>query len=138
LPQPAASPIVFTSVGDPVGAGLIASLSQPGANATGLSAQASDITAMRLQLLKDLIPGKKLIAVLGNPDTPYTALALQQVRTAGAVMGQLLAVFEARTVDQLPTAIHEAIMSGADFIIVQVKPVFIGFLFGKFTIFHNL
>jgi putative ABC transport system substrate-binding protein len=134
LPQPAASPIVFTSVGDPVGAGLIASLSQPGANATGLSAQASDITAMRLQLLKDLIPGKKLIAVLG----PYTALALQQVRTAGAVMGQLLAVFEARTVDQLPTAIHEAIMSGADFIIVQVKPVFIGFLFGKFTIFHNL
>jgi putative tryptophan/tyrosine transport system substrate-binding protein len=134
LPQPAASPIVFTSVGDPVGAGLIASLSQPGANATGLSAQASDITAMRLQLLKDLIPGKKLIAVLG----PYTALALQQVRTAGAVMGQLLAVFEARTVDQLPTAIHEAIMSGADFIIGQVKPVFIGFLFGKFTIFHNL
>jgi hypothetical protein len=107
-------PIVFTSVGDPVGAGLIASLSQPGANATGLSAQASDITAKRLQLLKDLIPGKKLIAVLGNPDTPYTALALQQVRTAGAVMGQLLAVFEARTVDQLPTAIHEAIIPARD------------------------
>jgi len=76
-------PIVFTSVGDPVGAGLIASLSQPGANATGLSAQASDITAKRLQFLEDLIPGKKLVAVLGNPDTPYTALALQEVRTAG-------------------------------------------------------
>ena len=54
-------PIVFTSVGDPVGAGLIASLSQPGANATGLSAQASDITAKRLQFLEDLIPGKKLV-----------------------------------------------------------------------------
>ena len=83
-------PIVFTSVGDPVGAGLIASLSQPGANATGLSAQASDITAKRLQFLEDLIPGKKLVAVLGNPDTPYTALALQEVRTAAASMGQPL------------------------------------------------
>jgi ABC-type uncharacterized transport system substrate-binding protein len=63
-------PIVFTSVGDPVGAGLVVSLSQPGANATGLSGQASDITAKRLQLLEDLIPGQKLIAVLGNPDKP--------------------------------------------------------------------
>src|SRR5258708_9405726 len=58
-------PIVFTSVGDPVGAGLIASLSKPGANATGLSGQASDITAKPLQLLENLIPGDKLIAVLG-------------------------------------------------------------------------
>jgi putative tryptophan/tyrosine transport system substrate-binding protein len=119
-------PIVFTSVGDPVGAGLIASLSKPGANATGLSAQASDITAKRLQLLEDLIPEKKLIAVLGNPDTPYTSLALQQVRTAGAVMGQPLAVFEARTVDELPTAIHDAIMSGAASMLVLEDPVLLG------------
>jgi putative ABC transport system substrate-binding protein len=119
-------PIVFTSVGDPVGAGLIASLSQPGANATGLSAQASDITAKRLQFLEDLIPGKKLVAVLGNPDTPYTALALQEVRTAAASIGQPLAIFEARTVDQLPTAIHEATMSGAVSMLVLEDPVLLG------------
>jgi putative ABC transport system substrate-binding protein len=119
-------PIVFTSVGDPVGAGLIASLSQPGANATGLSAQASDITAKRLQFLEELIPGKKLVAVLGNPDTPYTALALQEVRTAAASMGQPLAVFEARTVDQLPTAIHEATISGAVSMLVLEDPVLLG------------
>jgi putative ABC transport system substrate-binding protein len=119
-------PIVFTSVGDPVGAGLIASLSQPGANATGLSAQASDIAAKRLQFLEDLIPGKKLVAVLGNPDTPYTALALQEVRTAAASIGQPLAIFEARTVDQLPTAIHEATMSGAVSMLVLEDPVLLG------------
>jgi putative ABC transport system substrate-binding protein len=79
-------PIVFTSVGDPVGAGLVASLSQPGGNVTGMSGQASDIAAKKLQLLEDLIPGKKLVAVLGNPDTPYTALALRQVKTAAAAM----------------------------------------------------
>ena len=65
-------PIVFTSVGDPVGAGLIASLSYPGANATGLSAQASDIAAKRLQFLEDLIPGKFLLRYWGflTPLTP--------------------------------------------------------------------
>jgi putative ABC transport system substrate-binding protein len=79
-------PIVFTFVGDPVGAGIVASLGQPGGNATGLSGQAADIAAKRLQLLRDLVPGGTIIAVLGNPDTPYTALALQQVRTAAASM----------------------------------------------------
>ena len=65
-------PIVFTGVGDPVGAGLIKSLRDPGGNATGVGALASDVATKRLQLLSDLIPGKRLIAVLGNPDTPYT------------------------------------------------------------------
>ena len=77
-------PIVFTSVGDPVGAGLVKSLREPGGNVTGMSALAADIAAKKLQLLNDLVPGRKLVAVLGNPDTPYTALALQEVRTAAA------------------------------------------------------
>jgi putative tryptophan/tyrosine transport system substrate-binding protein len=50
---------------------------------------------------------------LGNPDTPYTALALQQVRTAAATIGQPLIILEARAVDELPTAINAAIRSGA-------------------------
>jgi ABC-type uncharacterized transport system substrate-binding protein len=119
-------PVVFTSVGDPIGAGLISSLSQPGGNATGLSGQASDITAKRLQLLEDLIPGKNLIAVLGNPDTPYTALALRQVKTAAASMGQPLVVFEARTAEQLPTAIEAVISSGATSLLLLEDPVLLG------------
>jgi putative tryptophan/tyrosine transport system substrate-binding protein len=116
-------PIVFTSVGDPVGAGLVASLSQPGGNATGMSGQASDIAAKKLQLLDDLIPGKKLVAVMGNPDTPYTALALQQVKAAAAAMGLPFAVFEARTVEQIPAAIDGAIRSGAASMMVLEDPV---------------
>jgi putative ABC transport system substrate-binding protein len=119
-------PIVFTAVGDPVGAGLIASLSQPGANLTGLSAQANEITAKRLQILEDLIPGRKIIAVLGNPDTPYTALALQQVRTAAAVMNQPLAVFEARAANQLAAAVDGAIKAGAVSMLVLEDPVLLG------------
>jgi len=60
------------------------SLSRPGANVTGFSDLASEFATKRLQLLQNLIPGQKLIAVLGNPDTPFTALALKQVKTAAA------------------------------------------------------
>jgi putative ABC transport system substrate-binding protein len=119
-------PIVFTGVGDPVGAGLVANLSRPGANVTGLSAQAAELTAKRLQFLDDLVPGKKLFAVLGNPDTPYTALALQQIRTAAAAKEQPFAVFEARTADQLPTAIDAVIRSGAASLLALEDPMLLG------------
>ncbi len=84
-------PIVFTSVGDPVGAGLVASLARPGANVTGVSAQANDIAAKRLQILEDLVPGKQIIAVLLNPDTPFSASALREVRSAAEQGHQPLA-----------------------------------------------
>jgi putative ABC transport system substrate-binding protein len=106
-------PVVFTMVGDPIGAGLVISLSRPGANVTGFSDLASEFAAKRLQLLRDLIPGQKLIAVLGNPDTPFTALALKQVKAAAAATHQPLAIFEARTLDEVSASIGAAIKSGA-------------------------
>ncbi|PJG52515.1 ABC transporter substrate-binding protein [Bradyrhizobium forestalis] len=119
-------PIVFTSVGDPVGAGLVASLNQPGANVTGLSAQAKDITAKRLELLEELVPGKKLVAVLANPDTPYTVLALRELKSAASALNQPMTVFEARVVDQVAAAIDGASRSGAASIIILEDPVFLG------------
>jgi putative ABC transport system substrate-binding protein len=106
-------PVVFTMVGDPIGAGLVVSLSRPGANVTGFSDLASEFATKRLQLLQNLIPGQKLIAVLGNPDTPFTALALKQVKTAAAANQQPLAFFEARNLDEVSASIAAAIKIGA-------------------------
>jgi putative ABC transport system substrate-binding protein len=108
-----AIPVVFTMVGDPIGAGLVVSLSRPGANVTGFSDLASEFATKRLQLLQNLIPGQKLIAVLGNPDTPFTALALKQVKTAAATNHQPLAVFEARNLGEVSASTEAAIKSGA-------------------------
>ena len=116
-------PIVFTAVGDPVGAGLVKSLREPGGNATGMSGLATDIAAKRLQLLNELVTGKKLVAVLGNPDTPYTALALEQVKTAAAMMGMPFKVFDARSASDVPTAIGQAIDAGAASLLVLEDPV---------------
>jgi putative tryptophan/tyrosine transport system substrate-binding protein len=106
-------PVVFTMVGDPIGAGLVVSLSRPGANVTGFSDLASEFATKRLQLLQNLIPDQKLIAVLGNPDTPFTALALKQVQTAAAANHQPLAIFEARNPGEVSASIEAAIKSGA-------------------------
>lgn len=122
------TPIVFTAVGDPVGAGLVNSLREPGGNATGMSALAADLVAKRLQLLNDLVPGKKLVAVLVNSDTPYTAIALEQVKAAAAVMELPFVVFDARTGNEAPRAIDRAIEAGAASMLVLEDPVLLGAL----------
>jgi len=119
-------PIVFTTVGDPIGAGLVASLGQPGANATGLTDQANDIAAKRLQILQDLVPGKRAIAVLLNPDTPFSALALREVRSAAQQGRQPLAVFEARTTDEVSVGIAAAIKSEAAGLLTLDDPLLLG------------
>jgi putative ABC transport system substrate-binding protein len=75
-------PIVFATVGDPLGAGIVTSLGRPGGNVTGLTDQARDVQGKRLQLLQELIPGKHVIAVLMNPDTPFSRLATLSWRCA--------------------------------------------------------
>ncbi len=119
-------PIVFTSVGDPVGVGLVASLARPGANVTGVSSQANDIAAKGLQILEDLVPGKKTIAVLLNPDTPSSVSALREVRAAAEEGHRALAVVEARTMDQVSAGIATAIKSGAVGLLTLDDPLLIG------------
>jgi len=86
----------------------------------------AELSAKRLQFLNDLVPGKKLFEALGNPDTPYTALALQEVRIAAAAKSQPFAVFEARTPDQLPAAIDAVVRSGAASLLVLEDPMLLG------------
>jgi len=106
-------PIVFASVGDPVGAGLIQSLNRPGGNVTGVTSEASDIMGRRLQILDELVPGKRTVAVLMNPDTPFSALALRELTAAAAKAAQPIQVFEARTAEQVVAGVEAAANAGA-------------------------
>jgi hypothetical protein len=94
-------PIVFTTVGDPVGAGLVASLGRPGGNVTGLSGL-TEVGGKHLQLLQELSPGKEVIAVLMNPETPFTRLALKEIKTAAEASRIRLVILEARTAAGAP------------------------------------
>jgi putative ABC transport system substrate-binding protein len=116
-------PIVFTNLGDPVGAGLVASLGRPGGNVTGLTDQARDLPGKRLQLLQELTPGTQVIAVLLNPDTPFTALALKEAQTAAEAVHLRLVVLEARTADQVAGRFEAAIAAGAGGLLVLEDPL---------------
>jgi putative tryptophan/tyrosine transport system substrate-binding protein len=116
-------PIVFTNLGDPVGAGLVASLGQPGGNVTGLTDQARDLPGKRLQLLQELTPGQQVIAVLMNPDTPFTRLALTEAKTAAEAMHTRLEILEARTADQVSSRFEAAIRAGATSLLVLEDPL---------------
>jgi putative ABC transport system substrate-binding protein len=115
-------PIVFTLVGDPVGAGLVASLGRPGGNVTGLSGL-TEIGGKQLQLLQELTPGKQVIAVLMNPDTPYTRLALKEINTAAEATRTRVQVLEARTADQVPRQFEAATTAGAGGLLVIGDPL---------------
>ena len=115
-------PIVFSSIGDPIGAGIITSLNRPGANITGVTIQAGEIGSKRLQVLRELVPGIRIVAVVMNPDTPFSALALQELRVAADTGGQVLEVFEVRTADKLTSSLEAAVRAGATGLITIEDP----------------
>jgi putative tryptophan/tyrosine transport system substrate-binding protein len=81
-------PIVFGSVSDPVGAGLVASLAHPGGNVTGMaSGVADELAPKRVQLLRDVLPGAKHIGSLGDPTDPSTASQRQTLVPLAAALG---------------------------------------------------
>jgi putative ABC transport system substrate-binding protein len=116
-------PVVFIGVGDPLAVGLVASLNRPGGNITGLTGQPSDVVGKRLQLLLQLVPRKQIIAVLMNPDTPYTSLALKQVRAAVEGTDIRLEVLETRSASQLAGNISAAVKVGADALLILEDPL---------------
>jgi putative ABC transport system substrate-binding protein len=81
-------PIVFIIGGDPVKLGLVASLNRPGGNVTGVTILSGTLTAKRLELLRELVPGVEVVAVLVNPASPEATTQLSDVQTAARTIGQ--------------------------------------------------
>src|SRR5262245_60951635 len=73
-------PIVMAPAGDPVATGLIANLARPDANVTGLSATGAELSAKNLELIREIVPSARLVAVLGNPNDPFTKPYLEEIQ----------------------------------------------------------
>jgi len=94
-------PIVFATAGDPVGAGLVASLARPGGNVTGLSLQQTDLAAKRLELLREVVPGLRRLAILGNVNSAGVVLEMREVETTARTLGLEAATLEIRRVEEI-------------------------------------
>jgi putative ABC transport system substrate-binding protein len=104
-------PIVTAIAGDPVAAGLVASLAQPGGNVTGLSTLAAELEGKRLELFKQAVPTLSRVVALLNPANPFTTIAWQAMQPAAAALGVQLQPVEVRgpqDLDRALTTVKEA------------------------------
>ncbi len=97
-------PIVFGSAGDPVGNGLVKSLSNPGGNTTGISLLAVDISAKQVEMLAHLVPGLTLVAVLHNPANPYSLVSLNHLQSAAQTTKVEILPVEAKSTEEIEFA----------------------------------
>jgi putative ABC transport system substrate-binding protein len=120
----ATTPIVFTVAVDPVRAGLVASLARPGGNATGVSSLNADLAAKRLELVTDLIPGLRRVAVLVTPLDPETPTMIRAVESAARDRSIQLHLLEIRDASRLDGAVGDAVKVGAGAVLVLGSPPF--------------
>jgi putative tryptophan/tyrosine transport system substrate-binding protein len=118
-----AIPIVFAAAGDPVGAGLVASLARPGGNVTGLSLLATDLAGKRIELLREVVPGLRRLAILGNVGNPLVVLEIGEVQAAARTLGlDVVTSSEIRKAEDIVPA-FEAFKNRADALFVVVDPL---------------
>ena len=115
-------PIVLPASADPVGTGLVASLARPGGNVTGLSIQATDLAAKRVELLREVVAGLRRLAILANVATPATALEMSEIKAAAQTLGLEAATFEIRRAEAI-SPIFDVLKGRADALYVCLDPL---------------
>lgn len=97
-------PIVFPTVSDPVALGIVASLARPGGNITGLTIRTPEFSGKRLELLKEVVPGTRRVAVLGQEANASHARDLKEMQAAASALGLQLHQIEVRSPDDFESA----------------------------------
>ena len=118
-----AIPIVFATA-DPVGEGLVDNLARPGGNLTGLSVLTVELMAKRLELLSELVPQAKVIALLVNPNNPDTEPMIRDVLEAARTKGVQLPILKARSESEIDAAFASLVQLQAGGLVVGTDPFF--------------
>jgi ABC-type uncharacterized transport system substrate-binding protein len=119
-------PIVFAVGEDPVRLGLVASLARPGGNLTGVNYFSYELIAKRLELLRELVPAAKRVAVLVNPaNVEATEPTLRDVEAAARAMGLQIQVLKANTNREIDAAFATVVRERPDALFVGPSPLFV-------------
>jgi putative ABC transport system substrate-binding protein len=113
-------PIVFAAAIDPVGSGLVTSLARPGGNVTGMSIQNTETTGKRVELLRELVPGLRRLAIIANVSYPATVLEMEEVQTAA--LGLEVTRLEITSADDIAPS-FEAVKDRADALYLITDPL---------------
>ena len=115
-------PVVFALAGDPVGTGLVASLARPGGNVTGQSNQAIDVADKKVELLREVVPGLRRLAILANVGYPGGALEISEIHEAARKLGLDVVTSEIRRAEDIAPVI-EALKGSAEAIYIVGDPL---------------
>ncbi len=115
-------PIVFAAAGDPVGTGLVASLARPGGNVTGMSIQQTDLAGKRLEILRDLLPNLRTLAILANAGSPNAVLEMDAADAAAHRLGLAVVRSEVRKKEDFVPAL-DALKGRAEALYVCTDPL---------------
>ena len=119
-------PIVFTSVGNPVEIGLVASLNRPGGNVTGTDATlTTEIDTKRLELLHELVPGVRAFAVLVNPKRPGSEHQTREIQIAARNLGVDVEIIPAGQEPEIDAAFDQISKAGLKALLVSSDPFFV-------------
>jgi putative tryptophan/tyrosine transport system substrate-binding protein len=117
-------PIVFSSSDDPVGDGLVASLARPGGNLTGVSFLTVELNPKRFELIYELVPQARVIALLANPSIPTTEQMMPAVQEAARAKGVQLQILKASTESEIDAAFSSLVQQRAGALVVSADPFF--------------
>ncbi|HVG52650.1 MAG TPA: ABC transporter substrate-binding protein [Xanthobacteraceae bacterium] len=115
-------PIVFAAQMDPVGAGVVASLARPGGNITGLSLQQTDTAGKRLELLREVVPKLRRLAIMANTGAPGAVLETREIEATARRLGLDVTASEIRHAEDIAPAI-DAFKGHADALYVATDPL---------------
>jgi putative ABC transport system substrate-binding protein len=116
-------PIVMGASSDPVGTGFVASLARPGGNITGQSLLSPELSGKRLELLKEVVAGLSVVAVLWNPDDPPAALSLRETQIAADTLGIKIESVMVRAPDDFDGAFSSAVKAHPQALIALPAPL---------------
>jgi putative ABC transport system substrate-binding protein len=115
-------PIAFAAAGDPVGTDLVASLARPGGNVTGLSIQQTDLAGKRLEILREVLPGLRTLAIVANIGTPNAVLDMREAQAAARTFGLDVITSEVRKAEDIAPA-FDALKGRAGALYVCADPL---------------
>jgi len=117
-------PIVFSGASDPVAVGLVSSFNRPGGNLTGSTMISHSLGAKRLELLWQLIPNVKLVALLINPNNPSAASEVESTQAAARAIGLRVVLLKASSEPEVSAALVAAVQNNAGAVVVAGDPLF--------------
>jgi ABC-type uncharacterized transport system substrate-binding protein len=117
-----AIPIVFAAAADPLGTGLVSTLARPGGNVTGLSVEATDLGGKRVDLLREISPTLRRLAIMTNVGNTASVLEMREVQSAARTMGLEVTTLDIRQADEIAPA-FEKLKGRADALYVSIDTV---------------